>query len=63
MSLMYLVFSLRQMGLVNMVSASLIHAPDYKETFNAARLELIQVASRVAGYDAEFILKVIQPRN
>ena len=47
-----------QQSFIHAVSASLIRAPDFKDAKNPTRLDLIQMASVVAEYDAEFVLKV-----
>ena len=47
-----------QRGFINAVSASLIAQPNYKNSHDKTRLNLIHLADMVAGYDAEFILKV-----
>ena len=44
--------------LINAVCASLIRAPDFKESHDPVRLDLIHVADRVITYDPEFVLKV-----
>ena len=40
------------------MSASLIRAPDFKDSKDVVRLDLIASLDEVAYYDSEFILKV-----
>ncbi|ELU05341.1 hypothetical protein CAPTEDRAFT_193037 [Capitella teleta] len=51
------VHSVKQ-GFINVISASLIRAPDFKNATDSARLDFISAADSVYDHDAEFILKV-----
>jgi hypothetical protein len=47
-----------QQGFINAISASLIRAPDFKDSTDAALTDFICMADAVCAYDAEFVLKV-----
>jgi hypothetical protein len=45
-------------SLINIVSSSLLRAPNFKNPKDPTRLNIIDVASRIVPHDAEFILKL-----